>query len=71
MKIDLSETEKTAALLLSGATSFILNNIAILHDEIQRYDEALKKIIEENNNLKKEISALQEASKSDPSLQNK
>lgn len=59
MKIDLSDEEKNAALLLSGATSYILNIIASQHEAIQRYDESLKHVIEEKKNLQKEVDNLQ------------
>ncbi len=75
MNINISEVEKNTAVLLSSTTSFIMNAMSGLYDEIQRYDEALKKSIEENNNLKKEIDNLQseiqrleDSTKSEPSL---
>lgn len=64
MRIDLSEIEKNAALLLSGATSYILNQIASLHDEIGNY----QKLVE---SLNQKIRTLEDAAKSDPALSQK
>jgi len=41
MNINISEVEKNTAVLLSSTTSFIMNAMSGLYDEIQRYDEAL------------------------------
>ena len=64
MKIDLSESERNAAVLLSSATSYILNQFAALHEEISNY----KTLVE---SLRGQIQTLQDAAKTEPALNNK
>ena len=75
MKVDLKETEKTAALLLSGASTYILNTIATLEDKLEVYMKEYEKTLKWNEELKQKINELEvenkrleDSTKSDPSL---
>lgn len=71
MKIDVSEAEKTASILLSGTSAFVLNQFASLHQELEQYSDLLLKKEKENQELREKIKVLEDAQKIEPSLNNK
>ena len=71
MRLDLSDSEKTAALLLSGATSYILNQISTMHSELEQYSNLLQEKVKENQELKDRIRILEDSNRTEPALQNK
>ncbi len=68
MKIDLSEPERNAAILLSSATSYILQQIASLIDELDSQAKVNVELSKQNQELREKIKSLEEASKTEPSL---
>lgn len=71
MKIDISEAEKTASILLSSTTAFILNQFASMHQELEQYSDLLLKKEKENQELKEKIKLLEDANKTTPELLDK
>lgn len=68
MKIDVSESEKTAAILLSNTSAFILNQLASYREELEQYSNLLIAKEKENQELKEKIKNLEESNKTEPSL---
>ena len=71
MKINVSQIEQNAAVLLSNTTTYILQQIAALQDELENQGKANQKLIKQNDILREIIKNQEESIRTDPSLSNK
>lgn len=60
MKIDVSKGEQTAGLLLSETTTFIMNTIANLQEELENQMKVNVELVQQNADLREKIKTLEE-----------
>lgn len=68
MKIDVSEPERNAAVLLSNTTAYILNQFGSLQADLENLANINVELEKQNTKLREKIKSLEESNSSDPPL---